>query len=80
MAKTLKEITGKTVEDLVREYDAVAKDIDMWHDMLEVRASGHPDKEMSNRAAFIVSLLRETEFHSERYLKLISLYNFFMKK
>ena len=79
MGNTLKEVTGKSVEDLVKEYEAVAKDIDIWHDMLEVRASDHPDTNAAKQAAFVVSMMREVEFASDRYLDLVDLYNHLMK-
>lgn len=81
MAKTLKEMTGKTIADLANEYKELMKNVDLYHDSLEAHA-----RELSIRVSIvedpdllelmlIVKMLREAEFASDRWFELMKVYN-----
>lgn len=72
----LKEVTGKTLGDLCKDYKELEKQIDLYHDELDAEISSGPGSHRYKYLAkIVVSLMREAEFGSKRYIDLFELFN-----
>lgn len=68
MAKTLKEVTGQTLGELMKEYDEVSKKIDTYYDILDARVEELKEDPVTyTKATEVLSVMWGLEFGSKEW-------------
>lgn len=68
MVKTLKEVTGQTLGELMKEYDEVGKKIDAYYDILYARVEELKEDPVAyTKATEVLSVMCGLEFGSKEW-------------